>query len=304
MNDSFDKRQADYYFRQCAAHFPMKDSKVIDYPHDYLAEKNAPYHYRFQPEHVCPSSLTGPHLENALNTSFESPSLFPNDLTYYVMDISEYKETSFNTIMYQLNESPKKSIETTTVIMNRYFESKKFPYSYMKKFGETIGYKRVLPYVFGDIHFVPDRGATKQTASWYALHHFTHFDFNIEDKRLVFFSESYPLVTLEMTKSVFEKQLNVVSHLYYIQKKVIECLLINLNIRETLKRRNNIVHKRLQSMSYQIPPFSAHEYLQFLIYFQAEQMIASIFGEDDPYLEEIRAKFSFPHLNAKSQEYL
>ncbi|MEG0552317.1 MAG: hypothetical protein RR533_02140, partial [Carnobacterium sp.] len=53
----------------------------------------------------------------------------------YVKDISELKSTPFNTLIFYLNQNPTKSLETTTEIMNRYFESTFMKYDYIKLIG-------------------------------------------------------------------------------------------------------------------------------------------------------------------------
>lgn len=299
MKESFYMREADHYFRKCLSLFPRYTGlAATEQNYSVLSERSSPAYLTFPPEHVRPFELSGQSLIEALNASFESPSLFPDHQTYFVMDISNSKETPYNTIIYQLNGSPKKSTETTSIIMNRYFDSKCFSYSSMKKFGESMGYKRSLPYILGETYFIPDRGATKKPASWYALHHVAHFEFNTLEKKLVLFSQQYPLLTLDLSKSVFEKQLNIASHLYFIQTRLVDGLLTHFELYRKRTSEENIVHKHLERVSYRLPNFTAQDYLHFLTYFEAQQMITTIFGEDNPYLEDSRNQFQLPKISS------
>lgn len=294
MKDFFNMREADQYYKKCGSMISGQ-YRQNQYPfYSHLSEKESEYSFKFLPEHVRPYKLSGQHLIKALETCFESTSLFPNKQTYYVMDISHNKDTPYNTVMYQLNKSPMKSIETTTVIMNRYFDSKHFSYSCMKKFGEPFGYTYVLPYIFGETLFVPERGPSKQTASWYALHHVGNYTFDSNEKKLVLFSDQHPLISLDTSTSGFEKQLNIASHLYYIQKKLIDQTMIQLDYCRILNLSVNIVHRQLEQMSYQLPNFTALDYIDYMSYFKAQQFISTLFGEDNPYLEDIQAFFKLP----------
>lgn len=200
--------------------------------------------------------------------------------------------------MYQLNELPKKSIETTTVIMNQYFHSNYFSYSCMKKIAEPLGYSYVLTYILGETFFVPERGASKQTTSWYALHHVVHHNFDPIEKKLILFSDQHPLLSLNISLSAFDIQLNIATHLYFIQKKLIEEAVFHLGFIRMLNGSVNSVHKWLERKAYQLPEFLLHDYLEFLTYFKAQQLIFSLYGEDNLYMEEIRAFFQLPEISS------
>ncbi|PRY74536.1 hypothetical protein [Alkalibacterium olivapovliticus] len=213
------------------------------------------------------------------------------------MDISDREETPYNSIMYQLNDSPKKSTETTTVIMNRYFDSQYFPYSCMKLFGESLGYKRSLPYILGETYFVPDRGTSKKPASWYALHHVANSNFNSADKKLTLFTKQHPILTQDTTHVGFEKQLNVASHLYFTQTKLVEGLFNHFDVSRNRIYRENLVHQRLERVSYQLPSFTAYDFFQFMTFYNAQKSLSTILGEDTPYLDEARSSFRLPKMD-------
>lgn len=295
MKRSLNRREADHYFKKCLELFPwQKKGSRTDSYYPYLSESPTTHYLSFPPEHVRPFELTGQLLIEATNASYESPLLCPDDQTYFVMDISRSKETSYNTIMYQLNDYPKKSMETTTVIMNRYFDSKCFSYASMMKFGETMGYKRSLPYILGETYFVPDRGATKKPASWFALHHVVNYYFDPIEKHLTLLSHQHPILTLNLSESVFLKQLNVAAHLYFTQTKLVDGLAIHFGLCRNKVFHENIVHRQLEQKSYQLPQYTAQDYLQFLSYFKAQQVLTILLGEDNPYLEDSRSHFEMP----------
>lgn len=58
----------------------------------------------------------------------------------------------------------------------------------------------------------------------------------------------------------------------------------------------NVVHQRLQRMSYQLPNYTATDLLDFMTYFKAQSMLSTILGEDNPYLESAREDFKLPKM--------
>lgn len=299
MNKTFKLREADHYFKRCLDLFPWKEKQPhSDIYKPFVTERHPLDYHSFPPEHVRPFELSGQLLIEALNASFDTSTLFIDDQTYFVMDISNRKETPYNTISYQLNDSPKKSMETTTVVMNRYFESKRFSYASMKKFGETLGYKRSLPYILGETYFIPDKGATKKPASWYALHHVCNHYFDPEEKNVILFSRQHPILTLDLTKSVFLKQLNIAAHLYFTQTILVDGIAIHFGLSRDKVYRENIVHRHLKIKSFELPDYTAHDYMHFLSHFKAQQMLSTVLGEDNPYLEDSRTQFDLPKLGS------
>lgn len=96
-----------------------------------------------------------------MDRSYEQSDIFPDEQTYYVMDISKHKETPFNSLMFQLNEPPLQSKQTKKEIMHQYFHSLERPYACSTLLGEMLGYKQCIPHVMGEQFFVPDGGTSK-----------------------------------------------------------------------------------------------------------------------------------------------
>ncbi|TLQ08995.1 hypothetical protein FEZ48_02250 [Marinilactibacillus psychrotolerans] len=175
MNNTFQKRQAKKYYNKCHNFLSKDPLPNLRNNGSHVAERSNNEYYSSTFKHINTNELSGKNLEKVLAISFEEPHLFPDEQTYYIRDISENKETEYNSLLFSLREYQKKAKETTSVIMNRYFDDKRVPYSLMQKLGKPFGYKSTLPYVLGETCFVPDRGATKNSASWYSLHNISHF---------------------------------------------------------------------------------------------------------------------------------
>ncbi|GAA0485850.1 hypothetical protein IRB23SM22_17620 [Alkalibacterium sp. s-m-22] len=60
----------------------------------------------------------------------------------------------------------------------------------------------------------------------------------------------------------------------------------------------NSVNKWLERKAYQLPEFTVIDYLEFITYFKSQQLIFSLYGEDNPYMEEIRAFFQLPEISS------
>ena len=295
MDHPFYKQQAHEYYLKCHNLFEkeLAASLPTPYPSVFSETSRKDYVY-FEPLHIDQKKLTGPDLESLLNVSFESPSLFPDKNTYYIYDMSQLKETPYNTLMFQLNEAPKKSMETTTIIMNRYFESRRVPYTLMNLMGEPLGYKQMLPYVFGDTCFVPESGATKKPASWYALHSVSEYVCHAKEKEVSLYSGHYPLLTLKTDKSSFEEQLNRSAHLYYIQSRLrIEYLQQHGSIKMEPKAEN-LLDRFINTRSYHMPNYTAFDLIFYFIVYFTHKNLTLILGPDNPYLDEVKERFKFP----------
>lgn len=145
---SFEQREVEYYYSRCNNYFSKKKTKSPHIQYSFVAENPAGYSYAPPPVH--PVSLKGELLQQTLDISIESSFLLPCENTFFLMDLSNQLETPYNSLMFQLDNSPMKSTATTKDIMDCYFEEQRIPYSVMTQLGETLGYKQRLPYVVGE----------------------------------------------------------------------------------------------------------------------------------------------------------
>ncbi|EXJ23353.1 hypothetical protein ADIAL_1261 [Alkalibacterium sp. AK22] len=253
-------------------------------------------HYFIPPVPILYDRYSTEELDQLLDISLPAEALFPTGQTYYVMDISSQQHTAYNSILFQLDDAPKKSMESTAAIMTRYFESRQLPYRSMQKFGNTLGHFHCLPYLYGDTCFVPDRGASKQSASWYALHHMTDVYYASDQSATVLYHHQYPLLNLSLKKATFKKQLSVACDMLRVQNALADHILL-LYPQQYIKVQqppDNLIQKELLRTSFQAPPLTFFEYLDYMIYFKVQHVLTGIFGVDNPYLEEAREGFRKP----------
>lgn len=104
-------------------------------------------------------------------------------------------------------------------------------------------------------------------------------------------------MTLDTTHAGFEKQLNVASHLYFTQTKLVEGLFNHFDVSRNRIYRENLVHQRLERVSYQLPSFTAYDFFQFMTFYNAQKSLSTILGEDTPYLDEARSSFRLPKMD-------
>lgn len=291
MTSSFEQRESDYYFSKCDNYFSKKKIKSPHIQYAFVAEHSSSYAY--VPPPVQPALLTGELLQQTLDTSFESAFLFPGKNTFFLMDLSKQTDTPYNSLMFQLDDSPMKSTATTKEIMDCYFEEKGVPYSAMTRLGDAFGYKQRLPYVVGETFLVPNRGPSKQPASWVALHHVFHTIPDTKKGEVLLFAEQHHLLTLPYNKESFESQIDRTAHFYFIGCKFKEdCLRHFEDTRET-NLKENIIHKRLDS-PYPLPDFTWSEFMDFLVESRSWKAMCTVFEKDSPYLQDIQLSFKLP----------
>ncbi|GAB2323088.1 hypothetical protein IRB23M11_07060 [Alkalibacterium sp. m-11] len=79
---------------------------------------------------------------------------------------------------------------------------------------------------------------------------------------------------------------------------MIDKIVTHLGFIRMFNRPVNSVNKWLERKAYQLPEFTVIDYLEFITYFKSQQLIFSLYGEDNPYMEEIRAFFQLPEISS------
>lgn len=294
MNERFLHDNTKYYVKRFSNSILEAHPHQVITPANFLhVQENTALPYRLEYiGAINPETMNTDELKSLLDMSFECSALFPNRYTYYVMDISTHSETEYNTLMFQLNEPPKKSIETTRKIMNRYFESNNFGYKSMKWFGSFLRNKNNMPYILGEKFFVPDGGTSKKSASWFGMHHITNYLFDSKTKQLQLYSRQELLLTFNMTKQTFEKKVHNVSHLYFIQVKLMGSFAKHFNL-FPIGESSNIVHKYLEKHSHQLPNITIYDFFEDMVDLKTHEKLVNLLGEGNPYLDDLDKLFSF-----------
>lgn len=115
-------------------------------------------------------------IEEWLKRSIEQNQILLNYQTFYVMDISHHSSSPFNTIVFQSNLYPLKTKETSKDIMKRFIDHKGIPYEKIRSTGQLLGFYYKIPYVLGELVFIPEKSSIKGTSSWFALHHVSQYE--------------------------------------------------------------------------------------------------------------------------------
>lgn len=251
------------------------------------------YHTTIDPLKIKTDLLT-----EVLDISFECPHILVNEDTLYILDISEQDATSYNTLVFQLKDAPLKTKETSKQLMDRYFEHKRFPYTVNKKIHKYFGFTQRCPYISGETVFVPDRGTSKQPASWYAMHHVLHATFESTLKQTVLNCRMHRQLVLPLEKAAFKQQLVRVATVYLAQRKMRDEMMAHGNYVRVPESygAENIIHKQLKEQAYPFFEYSFYDFLDYIIHRATSNELVRILEAENPYLDDLLDIYKFPSL--------
>lgn len=305
MTVDFQKQQAMKYFGkgkniyEKTKHNQINSLNAKPEKKCHFYEESSPYDFAAQQRLIEPLMISNQEIQPLLDISFEHHCILPDHETFYVMDISHFSASPFNTLVFQLNQAPLKTIEYSHAIMDRYFEHKGIPYDYIRLLGKSIGIKKCCPYVLGEEIFVPERGArsSEQNTSWYGLHHVLRREKNNKDNSTYLACRNQHRLVLPLGKRSYQKQLNRAVNLAYIQQLFINRMMhsFDLTIYPTHEKERNVIQQQLQLHTSNFPDyFTFQDYFDYLDYFKTHEQLILMFGDEDPYIEEIMASFKLP----------
>lgn len=115
--------------------------------------------------------VTPENILTYLDMAIPQKILLIDDHSFYVFDLSNNKETEYNTLVFQKEGVPLKTVEKTNEVMSRFFSHSKVSYESIQFLGKILGIHQKCPYVLGHKSFAPERGISKNNANWIAFHH-------------------------------------------------------------------------------------------------------------------------------------
>ena len=236
-------------------------------------------------------------LKEITDTCIEFNHIVITDKVIYIKDISALTSTPFNTLIFYLNQNPTKSLETTTEIMNRYFESTFVNYDYMKLVGRSIGIAKCCPYVYNQFAYVPEKGPTNAPVSWYAMHHVVYAIKNSQSNLTFLHFRNQDELSFDLGKKGYEKQLDCVINLFYLQQLFKQRVMADFHLTEISlhEKELNVIQKRLQlATPLKIESHSLQRFLTYLLYFKVQELLTKVLGEENPYIKDIMATFKKP----------
>ena len=175
MKEDFDCNQHKEYYNNLRTTYYQFNKRIATTDYTPLQNEKSDSHYYYETSFtripIKPLLITDTTLSALLAMSFEHSHILLNENTYYIKDIRDVKDTLFNTIVFQLGTPPLKTKEHSRTIMNRYFSKRPLNYQTVQSIGKSLGFHHRCPFVSGYQIFVPEKGSSNDSTSWYGLHH-------------------------------------------------------------------------------------------------------------------------------------
>lgn len=225
-----------------------------------------------------------------LSISQEKHCILVNHTTFYVKDIRDRKDTPFNTIVFNLNEPPLVTAEVSRAVMERYFEKKLFPYEFIQYIGKSLGFHQRCPFVSGHEIFIPEKGSTNDSTSWYAAHHILEGSLIKRTNQTIAVVRHHHELLLNISLKSFNEQIERATTLSYFQKAAIAKLVSCYEDTAASHHENmlNIVETRLQRQTFSQSSCSLKKLYRFVQCYRISETLEKIFGEKNPYIDEVR----------------
>ncbi|MBM6615351.1 competence protein ComK [Desemzia sp. RIT804] len=295
MREDFERNQHREYFTGLSTNY-YQSTDSHKHPAHYINETpNLKYYYQTTLTKQTTESLliAEQNLSTLLTISREQKHIVLTSKTFYIKDICDRKDTPFNTLVFQFDEPPLKTTEDSRTIMERYFNQKPFPYSFIQYVGKSLGFHKRCPFVSGHEIFIPEKGTTTGSTSWYAAHHILLATENKADNHMqITFRHHYEL-QLDISPHSFKEQIERSAVLSHMQRVFITEL-IGLYPHTHLSQYRdelNIVERRLKDPAFTTVHYPLDKVMVFMSYFRINEILEKIFGEKNPYIDEIRSHF-------------
>ncbi|API89766.1 hypothetical protein BKP56_11065 [Marinilactibacillus sp. 15R] len=227
-------------------------------------------------------------LKKYINQAIPLKKIIVDSETLYVCDISNLADSDYNSLVFQYRGDVLKSKETTTQIMQSYFNDH-VPYSTIQNLGRVININRKCPYVAGTIVFVPDKGPSKQNVNWIGLHHLKNYS-SYKDKTLLSFVHHHELIINLNIKNV-HKLFDQAIRLYLVELQISREWQLLFAPTQSFDTDTLLQRKTRSKMTGTDAPSPIGWHTK-LVYSLSYKMVTLTLGEDDPYLEDIKEAFS------------
>ncbi|MBM6615259.1 competence protein ComK [Desemzia sp. RIT804] len=256
-------------------------------------EPNYYYQATFTRTRLQPMLITDHNLPSLLANSTEQSHILINANTFYVKDIRKDKDTPYNTIVFQLDEFPLVSLEDSKTIMERYFNQKPLDYNFIQYIGRTLGFYKKCPFVSGFEVFVPETRTDKEPASWYGLHHIRGEEEHKKGNCMhVQFRNGHEL-QLMISGHSYREQIERSAALQQLQDRLVHQTMLLRRCMSDQKFANepNPIEKYLSTHSLHPTHVPLKKILFFMTNFRIHEILETVLGEENPYIDEIRATF-------------
>ncbi|SFQ27058.1 ComK protein [Desemzia incerta] len=248
------------------------------------------YEMQLHPSKVKSLVIDDENLSFFLSISQEKQHILIDHTTFYVKDIRDQKNTHFNTIVFNLNELPLVTTELSRVVMERYFEQKLLSYAFIQYIGKSLGFHQRCPFVSGHEIFIPEKGSTNDSTSWYAAHHILEGVLVKKTNQTVALVRNHYELLLNISIKSFNEQIERATILSYFQQIIISRLVSCYDDTAAYRHDNvlNIVEVRLKRQSFIQMSCPLKKLYHFVQNYRISETLEKIFGEKNPYIEEAR----------------
>ena len=290
MKSEFEKNQCQEAFTSW--------KKVCDQINEPLSNKiseKTEIRYTYE-MHLHPSTdqslvIDDRNLPFFLSISQEKQCILVNHTTFYVKDIRDRKDTSFNTIVFNLNEPPLVTTEVSRVVMERYFGQKQISYEFIQYIGKSLGFHQRCPFVSGHEIFIPEKGSTNDSTNWYAAHNILHAVAMKETNQTMVIVRSHNEFLLNISLKSFNDQIQRAAILSYHKYSFITELASCYHDTAAARQDDvlNIVEVNLKRQVFVQNSYSVKKFYYYLQNYRISETLEKILGEKNPYIEDARA---------------
>ncbi|SIO17522.1 ComK protein [Carnobacterium alterfunditum] len=239
-------------------------------------------------------SATTNTIEEWLKRSIEQNQILLDYHTFYVMDISHHSSTPFNTIVFQSNLYPLKTKETSKDLMQRFIDHKGVPYEKIRLIGQSMGFHYKIPYVLGELVFIPEKSSLKGTSSWFSLHHVSRYEVVEQSNTIRLYFKNQSNISVMTKRTCFLSQARKGTALSFCQKLFAEEMILDKNTGQNL-----FYFKETGLFLNQIDQLTLRRYALFirsqcndLKTIIKKQSLTALLGEEHPSLNDILLTFS------------
>ncbi|NEW62467.1 hypothetical protein GMA11_03575 [Granulicatella sp. zg-ZJ] len=196
--------------------------QTLEFPRNYILD-DLENHNR---EHRIIDQTTIQHL---FFQAKKVKSMDVDDDVYAIIHLGD-EYAPYKSMLLSFSTIPLISKESTNGIMSRLFIKLGIGYhqycDIIKMMFNTPLYR--LPYIYGGKMYLPASGPTKQSCTWYALHHILKYTKDSEYGDVLLTFKQHIHIKAELTKDSFQKQLERANILYQLQQEGLKYLMIDV----------------------------------------------------------------------------
>lgn len=237
-------------------------------------------------------------VEEWLKRSIEQNQILLDYQTFYVMDISHHSLTPFNTIVFQSNLYPLKTKETSKDLMKRFIDHKGVPYERVRAIGHLLGFYYKIPYVLGELVFIPEKSSQRGTSSWFALHHVSQYEVVEQSNDIRLYFKNQITISVVTGRTHFLNQAAKGTALSCCQQLFAKEMLLNkykvqdLFYFEETDLKVGSISKQVDQLTLSRYALSIQNQCNDLKAVIKEQLLTTLLGDEHPNLNDILVTFS------------